>query len=113
MSHPLFPDVVTNLPEADIPFPGVHGWLSQGADHQVVFFDIEPIGVVPSHSHGEQWGIVLEGAVELTMNGDTCVVGPGETYFIPAGVEHSATFRAQTRLVDVFADVDRYPAKQR
>lgn len=112
MDHPLYPSIVTNLPEADIPFPGVRGWLSQGADHQVVFFDIEPIGTVPPHSHGDQWGVVLEGVLELTMNGETHELGPGNTYFIPAGVEHSATFHAHTRVIDVFGDVDRYEAKQ-
>ena len=111
MSHPLYPDVVTSLPEADIPFTGVQGWLSQGADHQVVFFDIAPIGEVPTHAHGDQWGVVLDGELELTMNGETRVVGPGETYFVPADVEHSAAFRAQTRIIDVFGDVDHYPAK--
>jgi quercetin dioxygenase-like cupin family protein len=113
MDHPIFPNMVTNLPEADIPFQGVYGWLLQGADHQLVFFDIEPIGVVPPHSHGDQWGIVLEGEVELTMNGETHIIGPGKTYFIPAGVEHSATFRSHTLVVDVFADVNRYAPKKR
>ena len=38
-----FPDMITNLPEADIPFKGVRGWVVQGEDQQVVFLDIEPI----------------------------------------------------------------------
>ncbi len=42
-----YPDMITQLPEAHIPFKGVRGWLSQGKDHQIVFFDTEPIGKVP------------------------------------------------------------------
>lgn len=34
----FYPEPITSLPEADIPFEGVRGWLSQGPDHQVVFF---------------------------------------------------------------------------
>ena len=46
-----FPDIITNLPEADIPFPGVKGWISQNVGHPVVFLEIEPIGKVAEHSH--------------------------------------------------------------
>ena len=112
MPRAPYPDSITSLPRADIPFDGVTGWLSQGADRQVVFFDIEPIGVVPPHSHGEQWGIVVEGEMELTINGETATYGPGDSYHIPAGVVHGATFRTRARVIDVFADPDRYRAKE-
>ena len=36
----LLPELIRKLPEADIPFPGVKAWLSQGSDHQIGFFDI-------------------------------------------------------------------------
>lgn len=44
MSEIAYAESITKLPMIDIPLPGVRGWLSQGADHQIVFFDIEPIG---------------------------------------------------------------------
>ena len=53
MTDKQFPDLIMSLPEADIPFAGVRGWLAQAADRLVVFFDIEPIGEVPPHRHGE------------------------------------------------------------
>lgn len=106
-----YPKMITNLPQIDAPLPGVRGWLSQAIDHQVVFFDIEAVGEVPPHSHGEQWGVVVEGEMELTI-GDApprrC--GPGDTYHIPAGVVHGARFLSHFRAIDVFADRDRYRA---
>jgi len=30
--------------------------------------DIDPIGEVPPHSHGAQWGVVVEGEMELTID---------------------------------------------
>src|SRR5437667_142849 len=57
----LFPACITSLPEVDVSFSGVRGWLAQGATTQVVFFDIEASVDVPPHSHGEQWGIVVNG----------------------------------------------------
>jgi quercetin dioxygenase-like cupin family protein len=107
----FYPQPITSLPEADIPFKGVKGWLSQGPDHQVVFFEIEAIGEVAPHAHGAQWGIVFRGEMDLTIGGITKIYQRGDSYFIPAGVEHSAVFRQKTWLIDFFADRERYKAK--
>jgi len=109
--HP-YPDFIKALPAADIPFAGVRGWISQAADHQVVFFDIEPVGEVAPHSHGEQWGIVVEGEMDLTMDGETRTYRQGDSYHIPAGVVHGARFRTRFRAIDVFAEPDRWKAKK-
>ncbi len=111
MSKAAFPRFVTSLPEADIPFPGVQGWISQAPNHQVIFMDIDPIGEVAPHRHGEQWGIVVEGEMELTIGGETQRYRAGDSYHIPADVEHSATFPERVRVIDVFADVHRYRPK--
>ena len=108
MASAGYPEFITKLPRIDIPLEGVRGWLSQAADHQVVFFDIDPIGAIPPHSHGEQWGLVVEGELELTIDGQTKRYGPGDSYHIPAGVVHGAKFLSHVRAIDVFADVDRY-----
>lgn len=111
MAGESFPELITRLPMVDIPIDGVRGWLSQAADQQVVFFDIDPIGEIPLHSHGDQWGIVVEGEMELTIGGETKRYAPGDSYHIPAGVEHGAKFLTHMRAIDVFADKDRYKAK--
>ena len=73
-----YPDVITNLPEADIPFEGVRGWLSQSDDHQIVFFEIEAIGEVTEHKHGDQYGVVFEGEMDLTIGGVTKTYKKGD-----------------------------------
>ena len=107
-----YPRFITDLPEIDVPMKGVKGWLSQASGHQVVFFEIQPIGEVPLHSHGEQWGIVVEGEMELTIGDRTQLYRPGDSYHIPAGVEHGAVFLSHFRAIDVFADSDRYGVKE-
>jgi quercetin dioxygenase-like cupin family protein len=90
----------------------VRGWISQAADGQVVFFDIEPVGEIPPHSHGEQWGIVVEGEMELTIGGEVRRCRAGDSYHIPAGTVHSARFLSpRFRAIDVFADRNRYKIK--
>ena len=111
MSTAAFPEFILNLPEADIPFPGVRGTISQAPNHQIIFMDIDPIGRVASHRHGEQWGIVVEGEMELTIAGVTQKYRAGDSYHIPANVEHAATFSSRVRVIDIFADINRYRPK--
>ena len=103
-----YPKTIRDLPEAEIPLEGVRGWILQGLHHQVVFFDIDAIGVVPEHVHGEQWGVVIDGVMDLTIAGETRTYRKGETYSIPAGAPHSALFRTRFKAVDFFADPERY-----
>jgi quercetin dioxygenase-like cupin family protein len=106
-----YPEMITRLPEADVPVPGIRGRLLQGTDHQVVLFEIERTAKIPPHSHGEQWGIVVSGEMDLTIGGEMRHCRPGDSYYIPAGVEHYATFRSRVRAIDVFADRERYKPK--
>jgi quercetin dioxygenase-like cupin family protein len=111
MSTVTYPEMIESLPDVDVPLEGVRGKLLQGSDRQVAFFDIEPIGEVPLHRHGAQWGIVVEGEMELTIGSETRTYRRGDSYFIPAGVEHGATFKTRFKAIDVFEDVDRYRAR--
>jgi len=107
----FYPEIIRGLPEADVPMPGVRGYLLQGDRGQLVFFDIADTAQVPPHAHGAQWGVVLDGEMELTIGGKTSLYRKGDTYFIPAGVTHSATFRTRCRVLDFFAERDRYRPK--
>ncbi|MBN1415224.1 MAG: cupin domain-containing protein [Bacteroidales bacterium] len=108
----LFTEMIKKLPEADIDFNGIKGWIFQGQDHQIVFLDIEPIGKVREHAHGAQWGIVIEGEMELTIGGIARTYKRGDCYYIPDQVVHSAVFNSRTKAMDFFIDKDRYKAKK-
>lgn len=112
MTKEIFPELIKNLPEADIPFEGVEGWISQSDNHQIVFLEIEAIGKVAEHKHGAQWGIVVDGEMDLTIDGITKKYKNGDHYFIPHGVLHAATFHKKTFAIDFFADKERYKAKK-
>ncbi|MFO7890915.1 MAG: cupin domain-containing protein [bacterium] len=106
-----FPDIVKNLPEADIPFKGVRGWILQSEDKQIVFMDIAPIGKVDEHSHSAQFGVLLDGEMSLTIAGETKRYKKGDSYFIPENVVHSAIFHSQVKVMDMFNEKDRYKIK--
>jgi chorismate mutase len=103
MTPAQFTTLVTGLPEADLGLPGVRAWLLSGDGRQIAFFDIEPIGAIPEHAHEEQWGVVVEGETRRCRAGDS--------YHIPAGTPHAATFLTRFRAVDVFGNPQRYRAK--
>ncbi len=108
-----FPPFVRALPEADLPVAGLRGWLLTGDAGQVLFLEAREDVVVPEHAHGDQWGIVVEGRIDLTIGGKTSKLEAGASYTIPAGTPHGARLFAGCRAVDCFADRDRYRARRR
>lgn len=108
----FYPKLIDHLPHVQIPIPGVEGRLLQSDYGQLVFFDIPQGAHVPPHNHGEQWGCVLDGELELTIDGRKRTYRKGDTYHIPAGVTHEARFPTRCHVIDLFADVDRYKPKK-
>jgi hypothetical protein len=89
MTKNPYPEIITSLPQADIPLSGVQGWIAQGKEFQIIFFDIEPTGTLPPHRHSGQFGVVIEGEMSLT-----------------------AEFHSHFRALDFFAEPERYKAKE-
>ena len=100
-----------SLPQVDTPFTGLEGRLLSGPHGQTVFFRAEEEFEVPPHSHGAQWGVVVTGRLHLSIDGEGATYEPGDTYDIGAGEEHSARLEAETCVIDVFQDPDRYTPK--
>ena len=66
---------------------------------------------VPEHSHEAQWGAVLDGEVELTIDGKKHTLTKGDTYFIPKDVMHSAKIKKGYKDLTFFNQKDRYKVK--
>ena len=107
----IFPEVIRELPEADIPIPGLTAYLSQDDNHQIVFMHFSEDAEVPAHSHDAQWAIVLEGKIDLTVEGKKQVYTKGDRFYILPGETHSAKIHAGYASMEFFADKDRYKAK--
>jgi len=107
-----YPEVITRLPEADIQFEGVKAWILQSDMCQLVFFEFEADANVPEHAHAyAQWGIVIDGKMELTVSGKPRICEKGAEYVIPAGAKHRARFLSKTRVMDLFSEKNRYKPK--
>jgi quercetin dioxygenase-like cupin family protein len=106
---PEYPEVITNLPKAIIQVKGIKAWVLQGESHQLVFFEMEPNTQVPEHSHDyPQWGIMLKGKMQLTIDGKAHLIKKGDEYVIPTNAKHYATFLNKSRVIDFFSEKTRY-----
>ncbi len=107
-----YPEVITCLPEADTQLKGAKAWILQSNARQLVFCEFEAGANVPEHSHGyPQWGMVIDGKMELTVNGKPRICEKGAEYVIPAGAKHHARFLSRTRVMDFFSEKSRYKPK--
>ena len=107
----LFPDAITNLPEADVPLEGVKAYLSQAEGHQIIFMEFSRDVEVAEHSHESQWAVVLAGRIDITIGGELQRLKRGDQYYIPKGVKHSAKVYAAYADVTFFNQADRYRRK--
>ena len=106
-----FPEPIRNLPEADIPLDGLKAYLSQSDNHQILFMEFDEDVEVPEHSHESQWGVVLEGRIDLAIDGVERTYTKGDQVFIPKGAKHSAKIYAGYADISFFNEHDRYKRK--
>ena len=107
----IFPKPIRNLPEADIPLEGIKAYLSQSDTHQIIFMEFEKDVDLTEHSHASQIGIVLEGQIDLTIDGKKKTYTKGDRYYIPDGELHSGKIYAGYADITFFDEPDRYSMK--
>ncbi len=111
MKH-LFAEPIERLPKADIPLIGCTAYLMQGPQQQILFMEFSEDIDLPEHAHAGQVGFVLEGRVDLTIDGRPLTFTKGDRYFIPAGVRHSGRIHAGYADITYFDQPDRYAARK-
>ena len=104
----FFPDIITQHPEADIPVDGVISRLIQAGQQQFIFMEFDQDVEVPDHSHNAQWGVVLDGQMELTIDGQIKTLTKGDSYYIDKDVIHSAKIKKGYKDLTLFDQTDRY-----
>ena len=107
----IFSQPIMDLPKADIPLEGVKAYLSQSDSHQIIFMEFQKDVDLPEHSHAAQVGFVLEGEIELTIDGIKTAYTKGDRYFIPEGVLHSGKIHAGYADITFFNEPNRYSRK--
>lgn len=73
-----------------------------------VHWHFEPGQVIAPHAHPhEQVATMIEGELELTVDGETRRLGPGAVAIIPPNATHAATALSACYVIDAF-----YPVRE-
>ena len=98
MTRNYFPELIRNLPVFDGPFDA-HRLAANGCD---VLFATYPAGTkIESHTHTTRnVGVILDGELFLTVDGEEHRFGIGDWYFVEANAEHAARFEVETSEVE-------------
>jgi quercetin dioxygenase-like cupin family protein len=109
------PDFIDALPALDVPFPedALTTHVVRSDHGLAVFFVAKKDLSIPEHSHKGQWGMVIEGRLDLTIDGETVTHNAGSHYDIPSGTPHAAQLYAGAVVFDIFEEPDRYPVRPR
>lgn len=96
MTH--FPGQIRSLPRFDGPFDA-YQLAASGCD---VLFASYPAGTtIPPHQHDtENVGVITQGELILTLDGQETRYGPGAWYHIPACASHTARFEKDTSEIE-------------
>ncbi|HML24054.1 MAG TPA: cupin domain-containing protein [Aggregatilinea sp.] len=83
--------------------PGFFGKFVHTDRMTVSYWTIDEGAVLPEHHHPhEQITTVIEGQLELTVDGETRVLGPLETAVIPSEAVHGGRAVTNCFVIDVF-----------
>lgn len=86
--------------------PGFHAAFVHAETMTLAYWTIEAGATLPEHSHiHDQVSSVLEGAFELTLEGETKRLDPGTVAVIPSNAVHGGTAITDCRILDVFHPV--------
>ena len=108
----IYPKIILNLPEVEIPLEGAKGYLSQSDQHQIIFLQFEKDVDLPEHSHEAQWEYVINGKVDLYVDGIKNTYKAGDNFIVPKDVRHSGKIYAGYASIALFNQKERYKLKK-
>jgi len=83
--------------------PGFHGRFIHADGMTVAFWEIDAGSELPSHSHPQEMIVnFMEGEFEMTVDGETRSLSPGDVVVIPGNVPHSAKAINDCRIIDIW-----------
>jgi hypothetical protein len=107
----LFPQPITELPEADIAVEGARAYLMQGSGYQILFTYFERNAEISGQALENQMCIVLGGRIDIRIDAFNNMYQKGDRYFIPKGARYYADVYAGYSEVSFVNQGDRYRLK--
>ena len=96
---------ISKLEERDI-LKGIKGRFFHTENNTIGFITLDAGAELPEHEHiHEQTTQVIEGKLELIIDGRTNILEPGMLITIPSNVLHKATALTDCKVTDIFCPV--------
>jgi quercetin dioxygenase-like cupin family protein len=96
---------IKDIPSKEI-VPGITGYYAHGDKHTFGYVEIKKGSIVPEHHHPqEQITYIIEGQLNMTIDGNPCQLVPGMYHVIPSNTSHSAIAITDCRVIDTFSPV--------
>jgi len=90
------------LPKREL-FPGISATIVHSEQITASRVSLDKGAILPEHSHpNEQWTHIISGELELKVGGETRILTPGMTAFIPSNVPHSGKASVACEVIDIF-----------
>ena len=85
---------------------GITGYYAHGKQMSLGLVELKAGSIVPMHQHvHEQITYILEGQLDMNIDGVPHTLTAGSFYVIPSNVWHGAIAVTACKLIDVFAPV--------
>ncbi len=86
--------------------PGLTGYYTHGTNMTLGLVEIKAGSNLPMHQHPhEQITYILEGQLDMSIDGKECKLTAGMYYVIPSNVIHGAVAVTDCKVIDVFSPV--------
>jgi quercetin dioxygenase-like cupin family protein len=96
---------LTDLPAKQLA-PGLTGYYAHGQQLTLGMVHIKEGSKLPEHHHvHEQITYIIEGQLDMTIDGKACSLRTGMYHVIPSNTPHSAIAITDCKLIDVFNPV--------
>ncbi len=77
--------------------------VARGGDMMIVEMTFKKGGIGKLHDHfHEQVSYCISGKIEFTVNGETTIIGPGDSVYMPPDSVHGAKVLEDAVLLDIF-----------
>ncbi|MBE0422971.1 MAG: cupin domain-containing protein [Lutibacter sp.] len=94
---------ISNIEPKEI-IKGFNGRFFHANSFTIAFWEIQEGSVLPEHSHiHEQSTQVIEGKLEMLIDGVSTILEPGMIANIPSNVIHSGKALSNCKVTDVFS----------
>ena len=107
MSTASYPAFFDKLSKLSIPAEIARAWVMTDRA-QVLFYEVVEGSRSDDLAEGAEWGLILEGQVDITIDGETTSYHKGDTYLIPGGVPNHKVNHPGVIGIDVFEQSDRF-----